>query len=49
MSGNLNIWSSAKHPDRLFTIDNIDRDESMLLDTLISKNDSTHHAAASGG
>ena len=26
--GHVNIWSSTAHPDRLFTIENIDRDES---------------------
>lgn len=36
------------HPDKLFTIDNIDRDESILLETILSKNDSAHNAKASG-
>ena len=49
LSGNLNIWSSAMHPDKLFTIDNIDRDESILLETILSKNDSAHNAGTSGG
>ena len=26
--GHVNIWSATAHPDRLFTIENIDRDES---------------------
>jgi hypothetical protein len=25
--GHVNIWSSTAHPDRLFTIENIDRDD----------------------
>ena len=27
VQGHVNIWSSTAHPDRLFTIENIDRDE----------------------
>lgn len=26
--GHVNIWSATAHPDRLFTIENVDRDES---------------------
>ena len=28
MLGHVNIWSATAHPDRLFTIENVDRDES---------------------
>jgi len=31
--GHVNIWSSTAHPDRLFTIENIDRDESAAVGT----------------
>ncbi len=31
--GHVNIWSSTAHPDRLFTIENIDRDESAAAGT----------------
>jgi len=36
------------HPDKLFTIDNIDRDESVLLDTILSKNESAQNATSHG-
>lgn len=29
--GNVNIWSATHHPDRLFTIENIDKDEPSYL------------------
>ena len=29
--GHVNIWSSTAHPDRLFTIENIDRDENAAV------------------
>ena len=28
VAGHVNIWSATNHPDRLFTIENVDRDES---------------------
>ena len=35
--GHVNIWSSTAHPDRLFTIENIDRDDT------VAGNGSTSH------
>jgi len=36
------------HPDKLFTIDNIDRDESVLLETILSKNESVQNVTSHG-
>jgi len=38
--GNVNIWSAADHPDRLFTLDDFDKDQSIINETSmnISKN-----------
>ena len=41
MLGHVNIWSSTAHPDRLFTIENVDRDESA------AGNSTSHHEQSS--
>ena len=42
IQGNVNIWSATHHPDRLFTIENIDKDEpSYMHDTTAAGNQAT--------
>lgn len=42
--GHVNIWSATAHPDRLFTIENIDRDE---VAGGASGNSNSHHESSS--
>lgn len=41
--GHVNIWSATHHPDRLFTIENIDKDEPSSFHDQTQINQTTHH------
>lgn len=41
--GHVNIWSATAHPDRLFTIENIDRDDAAAA------NSNSHHESSTPG
>ncbi len=38
LQGNVNIWSSTHHPDRLFSIENVDKDEASQMNETATMN-----------